>query len=362
MPAAGAVPPGRPGFPAGAAVSTGARRRDPLRVLRRLRAAEPVSWLPALDGWLVTRYDLVQRVLRDARTYTVDDPRFATAQVVGPSMLSLDGAAHRRHRDPFSQAFREPAVAARLDALVAGHAARLTAGLAPAGAAELRRGLAGPLAAAVMADVLGLAEVTAETILGWYDAIVAAVSALSGQAQDGHVQPSHALASQDQAGEAAAAAFALLRDSIAASAARGGADSLLAVAVSRSDLSLAEVASNAAVLMFGGIETAEAMICNAVWHLLTHPGQLAAVAAEGALTAAAVEESLRLEPAAALLDRYATADAELGAARIRRGDRVTVSLTAANTDPSDYRCACGKEGRHQVDRAQARKRGVAGHQ
>ena len=39
-------------------------------------------------------------------TFTVDDPRFSTAQVVGPSMLSLDGDEHRRHRDPFAEAFR----------------------------------------------------------------------------------------------------------------------------------------------------------------------------------------------------------------------------------------------------------------
>ncbi len=339
----------RPGFPLGAAVTSSGLSTDPLPVLRALRAAEPVSWLPVLDGWLVTRYDLAQRVLRDAGTFTVDDPRFSTAQVVGPSMLSLDGAAHRRHRDPFSQAFREPAVASRLAALVAEHAARLTAGLAPAGSAELRRGLAGPLAAAVMADVLGLADTSPAMILGWYDAIVAAVSALSGQAQPGYAQPGpvqpgpagdgHAgdgEARGDGNGSLGAAAFAQLRERIIAVAGRGGQEALLTVAAARGGLSPAEIASNAAVLMFGGIETAEAMICNAAWHLLTHPGQLAAVAADKALVVAAVEESLRLEPAAALLDRYATAGAVIGPARIRRGDRVTVSLTAANTDPAVF--------------------------
>ena len=44
--------------------------------------------------------------MRDAATFTVDDPRFSTAQVLGPSMLSLDGPEHGRHRDPFADAFR----------------------------------------------------------------------------------------------------------------------------------------------------------------------------------------------------------------------------------------------------------------
>jgi cytochrome P450 len=89
--------------------------------------------------------------------------------------------------------------------------------------------------------------------------------------------------------------------------------------------------------MFGGIETSEGMTTTLFWHLMTNPDQLAAVQADRALGANAVEESLRLEPAAARVDRYATSDTELGGASIRRGDLVIVSLTAANRDPATFR-------------------------
>jgi cytochrome P450 len=65
-----------------------------------------------------------------------------------------------------------------------------------------------------------------------------------------------------------------------------------------------------------------------------------------------VEESLRLEPAAAIVDRYATADSETGGAKIRAGDRVTVSLSGANrdpavfTDPDRFLIARPEAGRH----------------
>ncbi len=39
---------------------------DPHPHLARLRETEPVSWVPALDGWLVTRRDLCVDVMRDA--------------------------------------------------------------------------------------------------------------------------------------------------------------------------------------------------------------------------------------------------------------------------------------------------------
>jgi len=89
------------------------------------------------------------------------------------------------------------------------------------------------------------------------------------------------------------------------------------------------------VRLFGGIETTEGMICNAVLHLLSDPAQLAVVRAHPGLLSAAVEESLRLEPAAAMIDRYATGDVSVGGADIRRG--VTVSLAGANRDPAVFR-------------------------
>jgi cytochrome P450 len=54
------------------------------------------------------------------------------------------------------------------------------------------------------------------------------------------------------------------------------------------------------------------------------------------LVDAAVEESLRLEPAAARVDRYATSDIELAGSPIHRGDLVVVSLAAANRDPAAF--------------------------
>jgi len=88
--------------------------------------------------------------------------------------------------------------------------------------------------------------------------------------------------------------------------------------------------------MFGGIETSEGMTTSLFWHVLTTPGALDAVVADRSLIVNAVEESLRLEPAAARVDRYATVDVDLGGASIQRGDLVIVSLTAANRDPETF--------------------------
>ena len=72
--------------------------------------------------------------------------------------------------------------------------------------------------------------------------------------------------------------------------------------------------------------------------------------ADRTLGASAIEESLRLEPAAGRVDRYARVDAELGGASIGKGDLVIVSLTAANRDPATF----PEPDRFDVSRANAR--------
>ena len=316
--------PGTAQFALGAAVTLEELEGDPHPLLARLREREPVSWLPALDGWLVTRRDLAMQVMRDARTFTVDDPRFSTGQVVGPSMLSRDGAEHRRHRDPFDVPFRRGAVRARFAQVVADEIERLIDALAPAGAAELRRTLAGPLAVAVVTHALGIEDADPAAVLGWYERIVAAVTDITaGRPLD----------------DAGRDAYAALSDAIGPALEREPGASLLAAAAAAGasgGLERERVISNAAVLLFGGIETTEGMIANAVWHLLSHPGELARVQASPDLLTNAIEESLRLEPAAAIVDRYATADVAIGGAAIARGELVRVSIAAANRDPAEF--------------------------
>jgi cytochrome P450 len=295
--------------------------QDPHPAMARLRGPEPVSWLPSLQGWLVTRHDLVLGAMHDALTFTVDDPRFSTAQVVGPSMLSLDGTAHDRHRAPFVGPFRAGEVAGRFAQSTEDEANRLVDELAPAGAAELRRAFAGPLAAAIVTQALGLDRDEVADVLAWYEAIVASVTEIT---------------AGNGATAAGEEAFGNLSARLRAVIEGGDHSSLLAAAAGTGALSEAQVISNAAVLLFGGIETTEGMIANAALYLLENPGPMAAAREDPTLLGAAIDESLRLEPAAAVVDRYATTDVTFGGAEIAHGDLVRLSITAANRDPAVF--------------------------
>lgn len=297
--------------------------RDAHAVLARLRPSEPVSWVAPLDCWLVTGYDAAVRVMRDSGTFTVEDPRFSTARVVGTSMLSVDGDEHTRHRAPFVEPFRPTRVVTRygdqVAALTEDLVDRAVEDARVHGEVDLRTALAGPLSVAVVAWVLGLEASDAGTVLGWYASIVDAVATSH---PDRPVPP------------AARHAMAALTDRVHEGLTRPSAESLLRTAATT--LREEEVVANAAVMMFGGIETTEGMILNAVSHLLNREVDPAALVGDAGLAASAVEESLRMEPAAAVVDRYATRDVEVAGAAVGCGELVRVSLTAANRDPAVF--------------------------
>ena len=316
---------------------------DPHPHLAALRRTDPVAWLPALGGWMVTSRPLALAVLRDAETFTVDDPRFTTAQVTGPSMLSLDGPEHARHREPFTEPFRPAAVHRTFTQNVEREADRLLGGFAGRREAELRREFAGPLAATVMVEALGLEGVPVARVLGWYDDIVQSVHELTEGREAGSDGPAAYAALRSAVADTVGAGSGTDSDADADSCADADADadsdadsdsredsdsdsaasgaplasgSLLLTAAQALDLP--DLAANAAIMLFGGIETTEAMITNLLLHLLTStsherfPELAAQLQSEPDLLDNAIEESLRLEPAAAVVDRYATRDAQLG--------------------------------------------------
>ena len=335
---------GLPAFPVGGAVTDDELNYDLHATLHRLRAAEPVSWLPALNGWLVTDYNLAVNVLRDAERFTVEDPRFSTGRVVGPSMLSTDGDLHTAHREPFEPMFRRGPVADAATGVTSA-ADQLLDNIAHGNQVELRTRFAAPLAVKVITDFLGLTAMSDQPesayerdLLACYQDIVAEVSVLT---PDREVGPS------------AMVAFgrlkSLLLDKVPADNLLQTDDqgSLLPLAgiLQSGSMSADEWVSNVAVILFGAIETSEAMTANALLHVLgaadvqsrllvddTTPQ----VEGRHAVLRRAVVESLRLEPAAAVVDRYATADSSLGGVRIAGGDLIVVSLAGANRDPSIF--------------------------
>lgn len=294
---------------------------DPHPILRAWRETSPVLWVGELDGWLVTGYDEAVRVLKDSDTFTVQDARFSTARLTGESMLTVDGAAHSRHRGAFAAPYRPAAIRHRLTEATRRIADELVAGRADRVSVEVLSEIAQPLAIAVLAETLGLPRTSAAEVIEWHHLLAAAFE-------------------DDAAGRPAAVptpALDELRSRVMETVRRTDASPLLDAATSGAcPLTVDETVGNLAIMMIGGVETVEGMIAHAVQYLWRLDAAESPDVLDENAVDRAIEESLRIEPAAARLDRYATSDIQIGAAQIRRGDLVMVSISGANRDPRQF--------------------------
>jgi cytochrome P450 len=313
-------------FPVGAGIEfADLEEHGRVEALDRLREAEPVSWVPALGGWLVTAYPLARSVLARTEDFSVwAEPNLVRASL-GVMMLTSDSPEHERQRQPFDEPFRRRAVHERFEGRVAARVERLLAELAPRGACELASEFATPFAIGVAGDILGLSLDDVPKIQGFYQAFAGAMT------YDGDPEP-------QRRADAARTAFNEILDGELARM-RGEPDGSITSAVVNdpgTELSDEEIIAQLRVILFGAIETVESMVVNAVYLLLQNPEELAAVRADPALVANAVEEGMRLIPPVAFIERWTAAPTVLGDVELGRGEFVGVSTLAADRDPEVF--------------------------
>lgn len=311
-------------FQIGATVTIDQLASDPYSVFARLRSAEPVTWAPALGQWLVTSRDIGMEILRDHERFRTDEERSPIRDTFGPQMLSTEGEAQRRYKSACAPPFNARAVEESRP-LVVTIVERNAAQLATGGAVELRTTYAAPIALETIARAIGLPESMDSQLRQWYEVFA---DALMNYERD---------AATRTRAQAAARAFAA---SIAPSLAKPNeSERSLLAGLSRAHPRLlddAEIASNALIVLFGGIETTEGLIANALWALLTHPRALESAHASESFLERCIEESLRWEPAVQTCTRYASLACTLHNAELPRGAVVQCMIGAMNRDPAHF--------------------------
>ncbi|MGA1215535.1 MAG: hypothetical protein ACO31X_08210, partial [Candidatus Nanopelagicales bacterium] len=142
----------RQAFPAGAAVTL-ADLEDAGRehVLDELREREPVTWLPALGGWLITAREPARQILLPKSGATVEAEQNMVRASLGRMMLTVDGDEHERYRQPFEVPFRAREAERAFDAPIREFARELIGRID--GQVELTDAFAAPFAVGVAAQV-----------------------------------------------------------------------------------------------------------------------------------------------------------------------------------------------------------------
>ena len=321
------------------AIFTPAGRENPYPSLEKLRDIAPVYYNKDLDSFFLTSFDDCQAVLTDARFLAPDlswceanlpDWReHPAADFFYSSLLRANGADHTRLRQLVGGGFTPRRVAA-LRPAVERTTRRLLDDLADAtsdGSAGNFQDLVGyPLPVAVVGELIGVPA--SDRPQFWQ----------LGRDASRLLEPVRSAEDWALADRAVERLRGYFGELIALRRRRPADDltsALVGVAGARSLLP-AEVTDLLVLVFVAGFETTTGLLGLTVHALLSHPGELALIAADPGLAAQAVEESLRWDTPVQMTERIAQQDLEISGVDIAMGANVTAVMAAANRDPAQH--------------------------
>lgn len=311
----------------------------------RLRAAGPLAAVELPGGvpvWAVTHHAEAKQLLTDPRLVKdinvwgawqrgeipADWPLIGLANP-GRSMLTVDGADHRRMRTLVAQALTPRRVEQMRERI-----AKLTEGLLNGVEAvegevvDLKAEFAYPLPMFVIADLMGIAEAELPRLKELFEKFFST-----------QTPPAEVIATlMELAGIMAA--------TVAAKRAEPGDDltsALIAASENGDHLTDEEIVSTLQLMVAAGHETTISLIVNAVVNLSTHPVQRALVLAGEADWSSVIEETLRHStPTSHVLIRFATEDVQVGDKVLPAGDALIVSYAAIGRDEQAHGPTAGE--------------------
>jgi cytochrome P450 len=302
-----------------------------------LRAAGPLArvLLPGeVPVWAVTHHAEARKLLTDPRVVkdinvwgawqrgeiAPDWPLIGLANP-GRSMLTVDGADHRRLRGLVAQALtprRVERMRGRIAELTDGLLGQVAEQAAEDGTVDLKAAFAYPLPMYVIADLMGLDE-----------AILPRLKVLFEKFFSTQTPPEEVVATLTELGGIMGEAVARKREHPGDDLTSG----LIQASENGDRLTDQEIVSTLQLMVAAGHETTISLIVNAVRNLCAHPGQRELVLSGGSDWSAVIEETLRWStPTSHVLIRFATEDVPVGDRVLPAGDALIVSFAAIGRD------------------------------
>jgi cytochrome P450 len=318
-------------------------------VLRRLREDTPVYYWADHDMWIVTQYDAVINILRDADTFSAQGKMTARDDWYTPEVWDLltptshrrnsgtmvmgtaDGDQHKRLREPFKRAF-QPRSINSYETMVRQVCHDLIANLRPQGRAEWMREFAKPLPMRVILDVLGLPQSDAGTLGRWSDSLMDLITAtmapeLQAERARDVVAGEEYMRDAMDARRAEPGKYPGLMDEVLGLIANGTFDSL-------TDDEL--TASWTMEMLIGGHETTASALVSSLRHVLADRDLWDTMRSDPSSIPNAVEEFLRNEPPTYGFFRHTTTETVVAGTTLPAGVQVYWLNYAANHDAARF--------------------------
>jgi cytochrome P450 len=300
----------------------------PFPAYRRVREQCPVARVGGFTGEptvYLSRYEDVVWAFRHPEVFSSAADAVSIGQEQPLIPLQVDPPDHAQYRRFLDPEF-SPKKMAALDGDARALVNELIDGFIDRGECDFHEEFATPLPSSIFLTLMGLPRSDLPEFLRWRDDTIRPDTDDLDEAQ----------AIRDRVGHDITAYFESSLDHRAANPD----DSLLyRVATGEVDgrpLTRAEQLGICHLLLLGGLDTVTATLDCMVVHLAREPERRAALAADPALVAPAVEELLRYETPVTMVIRVLKQDCEIGGVQLHAGDHATLLLGAGNCDPDEF--------------------------
>lgn len=318
-------------------------RANPYPTYHQLRSQSPIHKISGFTGneWLLTRFADVKAVLSDSR-FGVDDlperlnqkslylkqqTEFqALSLTISKWLFFLNPPDHTRLRGLVGKSFSagnlegmRPQVQKTVD--------KLLDKVQETGTMDIISDLACPLPAIVTASILGMSTEGISQLTQWAHNLFRVLDQPM-SLQDYQYLNKIALEFRKYFSGLIAEREKNLKEDLISN--------MIAVQKQSGNQNNDELIAFCAMLFSVGQDTTENLIGNGLLALLNHPEQLHKLKQEPTIIANAVEELLRYDSPVQLIGRLALEDVEIDGNTIRAGERIHLSLGAANRDPNQF--------------------------
>ena len=295
--------------------------RDPYPIYRRLRREAPVLRVKSVGRTFLTKAADTKFVKDNAALFSSDDPNTPMRRAfLAHTLMRKDDAEHRAERMAMMPALMPKTIEAEWAPLYAKLAAAYLDRLPRGEAVDLFGALAGPIAARMLAEAMGIPDASDADVQRWSQILI------DGAGNFGWT-PGPFEASDQANAEMDRCIFA----NMARVRAAPDSSALSFMVNARNPIPESQIVANVKIAIGGGVNEPRDALLTILYGLLTHPDQLAAVKANGKW-GDAFEEGVRWVAPIQASSRLAMDDVEIRGFHIPKGDTVMTIQASANRD------------------------------
>ena len=295
---------------------------NPYPSYQKWQAEQPVWWDKEANMWIVTRYEDVRGVLKDAATFSSKAMGEGEQRAIALPLLSDDPPRHTSLRAIVNRVFTSSALK-KMEAEVSALVEELLDDIKGESIVDISDAFTIPLPIRIISRLMGIPEERSDDFKRWSDALTGTAEATDMAQRMPDIMEMMGY-------------FVSL---IPERRRHPGEDLISKIAtatVEGEQLGDQDIAGFCMLLLIAGNETTTNLLSNLLNYLATDTQMWETLRADPGKIDAAIEEILRYDSPVHFVSRKATRDVEIAGTQVKAGDVVTVIMGAANRDESHY--------------------------